>query len=96
MKRTHFSNIHFTAKFFFQIDKQSPGEPRRCAWAGLDQQIEVAVLARVAPGKGTKHTHALNAMLSRNGEDRATFAQLINGHALPFSHPRQYWADLQR
>jgi hypothetical protein len=29
-------------------------------------------------------------VFSRDGENRATFAQLINGHALPFSHPRQY------
>ena len=87
MKGTHFSDIDSTAQFFFQIDKQSPRKPRRRARACLYQQVQVAILAGVTPGKGTEHTHTRNAVPSRYGENRVAFAQLINGHALPFSHP---------
>ena len=37
MKSALFSDVHSTAQFFFQIDKQSPGEPRRRTRASLDQ-----------------------------------------------------------
>ena len=37
MKGALFSDIHSTAQLFFQIDKQSPREPRRRTWTGLDQ-----------------------------------------------------------
>ena len=87
MKGTHFSDVDFTAQLFFQIDKQSPRKPRRRARAGLYQQVQVAILAGVTPGKGTEHPHTLNAVPGSYGKNRVTFAQLINGHALPFSHP---------
>jgi len=88
MKGTHFSDVDFTAQFFFQIDEQSPRKPRRRARACLYQQVQVAILPSITPGKGTEHTHTLNAVPGRYGENRVTFAQLIDGHALPFSHPR--------
>jgi hypothetical protein len=37
MKSTLFSDIHFTAQFFFQIDKQPTWEPGRRTRTGLDQ-----------------------------------------------------------
>ena len=37
MESTLFSDVHSTAEFLFQIDKQSAGEPRRRTRAGLDQ-----------------------------------------------------------
>jgi hypothetical protein len=37
MKSALFSDVHPTAQCFFQTDKQSPGEPRRREWTGLDQ-----------------------------------------------------------
>jgi hypothetical protein len=91
MKGTLFSDIYSTAQFFFQIDKQSPREPRRRMWAGINQQIEVAILAGGAPRKGTEHPHPLNAVLGSNGENCGALilAQLIKGHASPFSHQRQ-------
>lgn len=74
MEGTLFSQVHFTAQLLFQIDKQSPWEPRRRTRASVDQQIQVAILAGIAPRKGTEHTHTPNAMPGRDGEDRVTFA----------------------
>ena len=92
VKRALLSDVYLTAQFFFQVDQQPPGEPRRRTRTGIDQQIQVAVRACVTPRKGTEHTHTLNAVLGRDGENRGAFvlAQLIKRHAFPFSHPRQY------
>jgi hypothetical protein len=91
MKGALFRDIHSAAQFFFQIDEQSPGEPRRRTRAGFDQQIDVAVLGCVAPGKGTEHTHPLHAVPGGDGENCGALilAQLIERHASPFSHQRQ-------
>ena len=69
MKSTLFGDVHSAAELFLKIDKQSPWEPRR-AWTGLDQEIDVAVRTRVAPGKGTEHTHPPNAVPGGDGENR--------------------------
>jgi len=69
---TLFSQVNSTGQFLFQIGQQSPGEPRRRTRTGVYQQVEVAIRARVAPRKGTEHTHAHDAMLRSNGEYRAT------------------------
>jgi len=72
MKRALFSDVHSPAQFFFQIDQQPPREPRRRARTGLDQQVEITVLARVTSREGTEHTHTLNAVSGRDGQDRGT------------------------
>ena len=69
VKRTLFSDIHFAPQFLFQIDEQPAWEPRRRAWTGLDQQIDVAVFACVTPCEGTEDTHTPNAMSGRNGKN---------------------------
>ena len=91
MERTLFGDIHSSTQFFFQIDQQTSREPRWCPRAGVDQQIEVAVLARIAPRKGAEHTHALNTVFGRDGENRGTFirAQSFKSHSFPFSHLQQ-------
>src|ERR1039458_99651 len=37
MKGTLLCDVHSAAQFFFQIDQQSSGEPRRCTRTSLDQ-----------------------------------------------------------
>src|ERR1019366_9113759 len=91
VKSTLFSDVHSTAQFLFQIEKQPTREPRRRTRTGLNQEIEVAVRARVASRKGTEHTNPLNAVPCGDGENRGALilAQLIEGHAYSFSHQRQ-------
>ena len=47
VKRTLFSDIYSTAQFLFQIDEESPREPRRRTGTSLNEEIDVAVLAGV-------------------------------------------------
>jgi hypothetical protein len=72
IERTLLSDIHFSAQFLFQIGQQASRKPRRCTWAGVDQQIEVAVRARIAPRKGAEHTYTLDAVFGRDGENRGS------------------------
>jgi len=91
IERTLFGDIHSTAEFIFQIGKQPPGEPWWRARTGLNQQVDVAVRPCLAPREGPEHTHVPNAVPGGNGEDGGALvlAQLIKGHAPPFSHPGQ-------
>jgi hypothetical protein len=88
MKRTLFSQVNSSTQLLFQIGQQSFWKPRRRTRASLDQQIEVTIQAGVTPRKGTEDTNALNTMLCRDGQNFAALAQLGNGHAPPFLHPR--------
>lgn len=73
MQGTLFSDIHPATQCFFEIDKQSTGEPRRRAGTGLDQQIDIAILACVTPRKRAEHPHALDSVPGRDGENGGAF-----------------------
>src|ERR1039458_4902933 len=96
MKGALFSDVHSAAQFFFQIDEQPPGEPWWRMRTSLDQQVQVAILAGIAPREGTEYAHTLDAMPGGDSANPGALAQLVQCHALPFSHPpghpAQDWA----
>jgi len=81
-------DVYPAPQFLLQIRDQPARKPGWRARPGVNQQIEVAIRARVPPGKGPEDAHAHNAMPACNGENRRALIrpQFIDGHALLFSH----------
>ena len=67
MKRACLGDIHSATQRFFQLDEQPSREPWRRARTSLDQQIDIALLACVAPRERTEQTDTLNSMLGGDG-----------------------------